>query len=368
MGGVNSIPVISQTKSIVQALAGDKEAARETQIDFLETCPVVSQGTSFYYWCKDDDEAARQTQIKFAHGLSNFADGFPAVGHVKGGIHYACGDKDCGDRAMKAASRTTGVIGGGFVGGMLGGPVGGIASGIAGGAAVDGMTTGIESALYNEYRPAGQVGTVTNIVNGEATVGEIFDGAAGVVFDGVAGYNAGKAGIKFRNRNNTRLYRVANKQEVQNTVKTGKLKGVSGTRSEYWVSESLEHTKSYFDSRMYSDKAILEIKVPKKFVNEIKAEAVSQRGSRSMIPSDGKVSNVINTERINQPGKVNIGFKGEANLQNLNKHATSFKRVYPSESTARLPGKVGQYGASTGTVMKGELEERTQEDKLLAKL
>ena len=30
--------------------------------------------------------------------------GLPVVGHIKGGIHYACGDKDGGDKAMKAGS------------------------------------------------------------------------------------------------------------------------------------------------------------------------------------------------------------------------------------------------------------------------
>ena len=58
--------------------------------------------------------------------------GVPIVGHIKGGIHYACGDKDGGDNAMKAASRTIGVVGGGAVG-ILGGPAGMIAGGVAGG-------------------------------------------------------------------------------------------------------------------------------------------------------------------------------------------------------------------------------------------
>ena len=43
MGGVNSIPVVSQVKSGVQLLAGDTEGAGQTQKDFLQQCPVVSQ-------------------------------------------------------------------------------------------------------------------------------------------------------------------------------------------------------------------------------------------------------------------------------------------------------------------------------------
>ena len=129
MGATDSLPLISQAKSAVQA------AARETQWKFLDTCPVFSQGKSFYHWCEGDDEAARETQLKFVKGVGDFVNGVPVVGHVKGGIHYACGDKDGGDNAMKAASRTVGVVGGGVVGGLAGGPVGAIAGGIAGGAA-----------------------------------------------------------------------------------------------------------------------------------------------------------------------------------------------------------------------------------------
>ncbi|XP_064394807.1 uncharacterized protein LOC135342047 [Halichondria panicea] len=364
MGNVDSLPVISQTKSAVQAIAGDKEGAWETQINFLETFPVVSQGTSFYHWWQGNNEEAKRTQVKFAQGMSNLANGIPAVGHVKGTIHYALGDKEGGDTAMKAASRTVGVIGGGFVG-ELAGPVGGIAGGIAGGAAVDGMTTGIESAVHNEYRPSGQVAVITNIINGEANVGDIFDSTAHVFFDGWSGYGAGKAGARFRNRNNSQLYRVASEQEVQNTVKTGKLH-LKGPHGEYWVSETMEHTEPYYESRPYSDKAVLKIEVPKEYINEIKAQAVDQRGYKTNVQAlpDGKVPNMLNTERISQPGKVNIGIKGETNLKALNNQITSVERVYPGKNLAKIPAKLGQYGASAGVGIHGELEDSEQEDQL----
>ena len=56
---------------------------------------------------------------------------------------------------MKAASRTVGAIAGGAGGFVVGGPVGAVAGGIAGGAAVDGITTGVDSAIKGEYRPSG---------------------------------------------------------------------------------------------------------------------------------------------------------------------------------------------------------------------
>ena len=43
MGNTDSIPVVSQTKSIVQAISGDTEGAARTQENFLKRCPVVSQ-------------------------------------------------------------------------------------------------------------------------------------------------------------------------------------------------------------------------------------------------------------------------------------------------------------------------------------
>ena len=55
---------------------------------------------------------------------------------------------------MKAASRTTGVLAGGALG-VFGGPPGMIAGGISGGALVDGITTGVESAIEGEYTPSG---------------------------------------------------------------------------------------------------------------------------------------------------------------------------------------------------------------------
>ena len=39
---------------------------------------------------------------------------------------------------------------------------------------MDCITTGVDSAVHNEYRPSGQVAAVTNIVKGEAIVLEMF--------------------------------------------------------------------------------------------------------------------------------------------------------------------------------------------------
>ncbi len=194
MGAVDSVPVVSQTKSAVQAVCGDVEGARRTQENFLDTCPVVSQGKSIVQWAYDDEEGAKQTQLKFVGGLSDFADGIPVVGHAKGAIHYACGDEEGGDKAMKRSTRTVGVMGGGVGGFLVGGPVGAVAGGVAGGLAMDGVMTGVDSAIHDEYRPSGTVAAVTTLAKGESesVSGDIFDVVFGTALDGVAGLATGQ--------------------------------------------------------------------------------------------------------------------------------------------------------------------------------
>ena len=156
------IPILSQAKSFVQAACGDVEGARETQGNFIKTCPIVSQGTSLVQSMSGDKEGALETQKAFVKTISGVANGIPIVGHVKGAIHYALGDNDGGDQALKSSTRSIGkteqklhcilfsfklsnyirCYGGGVGGFFVGGPVGAVAGGIAGGTAMDGITTG----------------------------------------------------------------------------------------------------------------------------------------------------------------------------------------------------------------------------------
>lgn len=131
---------------------------------------------------------------------NDFADGIPGVGHIKGGIHYACGDTEGGDKAMKSASRTVGVVAGGVVG-IPAGPAGMVAGGIAGGVAMDGITTGVESAIKGKYIPSGSVKAWNNVVEGKDAQ-TVIDGVVGgmmtPVMDGMGGYAAGKSVMKMK--------------------------------------------------------------------------------------------------------------------------------------------------------------------------
>lgn len=188
------LPVVSQVKSLVQVLCGDAEGATQTQINFSRQCPVVSQLRSVVELSLGDGQEALETQKECGTMLNGLIDGIPIVGHAKGGIHYAFGDQGGGDSAMKSASRTTGVVAGGVGGIFVGGPAGAVVGGIAGGAVVDGMTTGIESAVKGKYSPSGYVAAVHKCVEepGCKKAGAIFDLTIMPVADGFSGYIAGK--------------------------------------------------------------------------------------------------------------------------------------------------------------------------------
>jgi len=126
--------------------------------------------------------------------VSDVADIIPVVGHIKGGFHYACGDIEGGNKAMKYASRTTGVIGGGIAGIPLG-PAGMVAGGMAGGAAMDGIITGVDSAVNKEFKPCGQIAAWNQALTAIDAQGRV-EGIIGLVMapvlDGLGGYAAGK--------------------------------------------------------------------------------------------------------------------------------------------------------------------------------
>ncbi|HWR00405.1 MAG TPA: phosphatidylinositol-specific phospholipase C domain-containing protein [Chlorobaculum sp.] len=67
MSWFDSIPILSQIKSAVQAISGDTEGARQTQEAFLKKTPIVSQITSGVQAITGDTEAAKKTQEAFLH-------------------------------------------------------------------------------------------------------------------------------------------------------------------------------------------------------------------------------------------------------------------------------------------------------------
>uniref|UniRef100_A0A146LPE1 Putative chitinase 2 n=1 Tax=Lygus hesperus TaxID=30085 RepID=A0A146LPE1_LYGHE len=179
---IDSIPGVSQLKSLVQVISGDAEGAKKTQENFVNTAPVVSQIKSGVQAAQGDKEGAKKTQEQFAHNLEEVVDSTPIIGHIKGGIHIATGDKEKGEEIIKGASSTTGSV----IGGLLGGPAGAI----LGGAATDALITGVDSAVNKESKPFGLVDYVVNFNDKDA--GEHFDQLFGIGLDVVGGAAAKK--------------------------------------------------------------------------------------------------------------------------------------------------------------------------------
>ena len=59
---------------------------------------------------------------------------------------------------------------------------------------MDGITTGVDSAVHGEYKPNGLLGAIDNAIEaeGSAKAGAIFDAVLMPVGDGLAGFGAGK--------------------------------------------------------------------------------------------------------------------------------------------------------------------------------
>lgn len=180
MGNTDSIPVFSQTKSLVQVVSGDTDGAKETQKTFFETCIIASQVTSLVQCLNGDNEAARKTQIKFLKSVEIFVDSVPVVGHIKGGIHYAIGQKEKGHSAMKSSSGTVVSIAAGVGGTMVAGPIGGASSAVAASKCFDATVTLIDTAANgyrNDGRPRfyGSLNAADKICRSKSSSGEVFD-------------------------------------------------------------------------------------------------------------------------------------------------------------------------------------------------
>ncbi|XP_021368151.1 uncharacterized protein LOC110459947 isoform X1 [Mizuhopecten yessoensis] len=199
MGSIDSIPVISQIKSLVQVISGDEEGALRTQQNFADTGIIASQVQSLIHAINGDTKAAEETQKKFGKSLESLVDSVPVIGHIKGAVHYGLGDTKRGDQIMKSSSGSliTGVAG--IAGTLVGGPAGGAAAAVAASQLYDGVVTGIDTAVNGKTKDGspryyGIWQTVDDIEKGKAKSGDIFDAYAGIGMDALGGATIGKVG------------------------------------------------------------------------------------------------------------------------------------------------------------------------------
>jgi hypothetical protein len=198
MGPVNSIPVISQIKSLAQVIEGHPEEAKKTQDDFSKQCVVVSQCRSLVHSIAGDNEQAKKVQEEYLNVAKSTFNGavnsMPIVGnHLKEGIYYLAGDNENGDNAMKNVSRTTAVIGGAIGGFLLGSVPGAVIGAMSSGVGADIVITAVDSNVHKESRPYGHIPNLIAAKENKDYGGLIFDSAFGLLTDGFKGYAIGTA-------------------------------------------------------------------------------------------------------------------------------------------------------------------------------
>lgn len=141
--GLDWIPVVSQTKSLVQACQGNMEGARQTQENFSKRCPVVSQSRSAAEALMGDTKAALKTQDEFSRLT-------PVISQCRSAVEASMGDFKAAEKTQKEfwnedQGASIGVVLG-SIGGALVLPIMGFtSSGVAAGS----FAAGIQSSIGN---------------------------------------------------------------------------------------------------------------------------------------------------------------------------------------------------------------------------
>lgn len=194
---------------------------------------VTALNDAVIHCAKRTSLASQKSGSELLSVVDGLSDGIPGVGHVKGGICYAVGDKERGDRAMKSSSRSVSVLGGGVKGYLVGGPAGAIAGGIIAGAAMDGTITGIESSIHKEFRPYGQIASWNQVATAQ-TSDERIDGIVSGVMtpaaDGLSGYAAGKTVHMVRHHSHHQSTAVAQMKPTANDTRLMRIPGVKALK------------------------------------------------------------------------------------------------------------------------------------------
>lgn len=104
---VDAVPFVSQFKAVGHALDGDVGAAVQSQRNFTRRCPVVSQARSVVEAVTQGPEEAIETQREFLNCASRAVDHVPLLGHAKGWLHLSLGDHERGQAALGTANAST---------------------------------------------------------------------------------------------------------------------------------------------------------------------------------------------------------------------------------------------------------------------
>ena len=133
----------------------------------------------------------------------------------------------------------------------------------------------------------------------------------------------------------TYVYRKMGEQEFALAKETQKMPyslGRNPRTNEKWVTESTKHAREFHNAAVHGTEGTAEFALHKQGWQEIRSGAIPQGGARARQPAQGPMHNVYNTERLaNHPkGKMNVGLKGNTNVDNFNKHVISVKKIDPN--------------------------------------
>lgn len=117
--------------------------------------------------------------------ISNIINGIPVLGHMKGVIHYAVGDKDGGNKAMYLSTRASAVMAGAVVGGSVGGPAGAVGGAIYAGCLSDTIASAAMKKPQGIVKHCENVGR--DIQQGRNPTVSLLSAGVHVGFDAVGG-------------------------------------------------------------------------------------------------------------------------------------------------------------------------------------
>eukprot|EP00158_Paraphelidium_tribonemae_P010252 Partr_v1_DN41645_c0_g1_i1_m5682 putative NA len=119
---IDFVPVVSQIKSAFMASTGDQAGALKVQEAFVVGCPVISQVTSLVQWVAGNSKAARETQQHQVAVFEKAAAVTPGVGHVLGVCYQISGDWEKARKTYNMAFKSSATVAAG-VGAAFAAPV-----------------------------------------------------------------------------------------------------------------------------------------------------------------------------------------------------------------------------------------------------
>ncbi|CDW72055.1 UNKNOWN [Stylonychia lemnae] len=177
---------------------------------------------------------------------------------------------------------------------------------------MDGITTGVDSLVHDEYKPAGIVQSCTEVYlmaegrRDGSKSGQIFDIAFGLVGDGLSGYMSGKC------------YKA-----VKENLQT---KQASRIRIEDQVKSKCEEVKSYQKTDLVQQKPV---KINQKISNQAqKNPKIGSRASHQNGSLQPKIRARIDPLNILPESLDSLNVDGQINIQRVYESMKQFKAEY----------------------------------------